>query len=318
MHIKEKKALFGAILISAVLMSFLLVKVEWNQFTLIAGRLNIKELLSAYCVFIVGNIIRSYRFSQLDYTGNKLKYWWNINVFYNFITSTLPGGAGEAVTAYVLKRFSTLNILSAFRILLLSRLMDLFGLSALFFVSSLLVNDHTPYRDIAIWVSATLFLLSSVALLKSTEKIILRLMKKLPGQGTLIKKLKEKLSDLLTIVEEQRRNKSFSTSLFLSLPMTIAGIVTIHLVLRSLGVDFTLFQSTYFYGVYMIFQIVPIHGIAGIGTQAAWWALALNAAGYVYPDTIALGFVLHGIFYLFITLMGAYLIFFVWKWKTIS
>jgi hypothetical protein len=86
--------------------------------------------------------------------------------------------------------------------------------------------------------------------------------------------------------------------------MMIAGVVSVHLLLRSFGVDFSPLQSTYCYGVYMIFQIVPVQGIAGIGTQAAWWALALNAAGYHSNDLVALGFILHGSFYFFIAVIG--------------
>ena len=80
----------------------------------------------------------------------------------------------------------------------------------------------------------------------------------------------------------------------------------LHLVLQAFGIEFTLIQSAYCYGVYAIFQVVPVQGIAGIGTQAAWWAIALKAAGYHSSDVIALGFILYGIFYLFIAVMGIF------------
>ena len=80
--------------------------------------------------------------------------------------------------------------------------------------------------------------------------------------------------------------------------------VSVHLLFRAIGVDFTPVQSFYCFGVYAFFQIVPVQGIAGIGTQAAWWSLALNAAGYQGADAIAIGFVMHGAYYLFITVLG--------------
>jgi hypothetical protein len=89
------------------------------------------------------------------------------------------------------------------------------------------------------------------------------------------------------------------------------AVILMHLILRSFGIDFTLSQSAYCFGVYAIFQIVPVQGIAGIGTQAAWFALALNAAGYRADDAIALGFVLHGTFYVFISSLGLFSLF-VW------
>lgn len=304
MDIKVKKRLLWAIFISIGFMVFLLLKVDWRHFSFIADRLDIKNLITAYGVFILANLVRTFRFYRLDHIGKKLTHWWNINAFYNFITATLPGGAGEAATAYVLKRFSKFNLLGALRILLLSRLMDLFALSMLFFIAAILISSDTPYCEAAIWLSGTLFLISSVALLRSSERFVLKLMQKLPGQSTLIQRLCEKLSELLKISEEQRSNHSLGITLFQSVLMMIGAVISIHLVLRSFGVDFTPLQSFYCFGVYAVFQIIPVQGIAGIGTQAAWWSIALNAAGYQAPDAIALGFVLYGTFYLFVTFLG--------------
>lgn len=304
MEVKVIKRLLWAILISIGFTVFLLSRIEWQQFFFIAGKLNIRYLIISCGVFMLGNLIRSFRFNQLDHTDKKLPHWWNINAFYNLITATLPGGAGEAATAYVLKRFSKLNILGAFRILLISRLMDLLALSALFFISAILISSDTPYHTASVWISVVLFFISSFALLSSSEKFLMRMMQKLPGQSILKQKIYEKLSELLKISEEQRRNKAFGMTLFQSLLMMTAGVVSVYLLLQSVGIDFTLVQSTYCYGVYMIFQIVPVQGIAGIGTQAAWWALALNAAGYRAPDAIAMGFVLHVAFYVFIAIIG--------------
>ena len=306
MDIQVKKKLLWAFLFSIGFTVFLLFRVEWDHFSLIAGRLDIKYLIVAYFVFLLGNLARTYRFIQLDHTDKKLKHWWYISVFYNFITATLPGGAGEAATAYVLKRFSKFNILGALRILLLSRLMDIFALSALFFIASMVIRRDTSYREAAIWFSGVLFFISSVTLLPSSEQFIMRLLQKLPGHSILIKRIREKLSELIMIIKEQRGNISFSMTLFQSALMWSGAIVLLHLVLRSFGVDFTLIQSAYCFGVYAIFQIVPVQGIAGIGTQAAWYALALNAAGYKAGDAIALGLVLHATFYLFIASMGLF------------
>jgi hypothetical protein len=306
MDIKVKKRLLWAILISIGFTVFLLFRVDWNHFSIIAGRLDIKKLIYAYCVFLLGNLVRTFRFYKLDHMNMKLTNWWYISAFYNFITATLPGVSGEAATVYVLKRYSAFNILGALRILLLSRLLDIFALSALFFVTAIMMHSDTSYREAAIVLSGTLFLLSLVASIPSSEKFVLRLLQKLPGHRALITRVCEKLSELIKISEEQRSNNYFRIILFQSVLLWIGGIVLMHLVLRALGIDFTLIQSAYCFGVYAIFQIIPVQGIAGIGTKAAWYALALNASGYHAPDAIALGFILHGIFYLFIASTGIF------------
>lgn len=304
MDIKVKSRFLLAFLISAGFMIFLLLRIEWRQFSSIASRLDVKYLIAACSVFMLGNLIRALRFYKLAHTKNKLTHWWNINAFYNFLTATLPGGTGEAATAYVLKRFAKLNMLDAVRILLISRVMDLLSLSAFFVISAILISSVTPYREASIWISGALFLISLLALLRSSERFFVKIIQKLPGQNNLKHKICEKLSELMKISEEQRRKNTFSMALFQSILMTFGGIVSVHLLLRSLGVAFTPIQSAYCYGIYMIFQVVPVQGIAGIGTQAAWWSLALHAAGYSASDAIALGMILHGTFYIFITIIG--------------
>lgn len=301
---KVKKRLLLAVLFSTGFLFFLLGKVDWRHFSLITDKLDIKYFISSWCVFASGNFIRALRFHTLDHTGNRLLYWWNINAVYNITTATLPGGAGEAATAYIIKRFSVFNILAAFKILFLSRLLDLFALSALFLISAVLINSGTPYRETTIWISGTLLLISVAALLPSSERYFLKLIKKLPGQYRLVQRAYEKLSELSAISEEQHNKKTYSTTLFQSVVMMAVGVISLHLLLRSFDIDLTIVQSAYCYGVYMIFQIVPVQGIAGIGTQAAWWALALHTAGYGDPDAIAMGFILHGSFYCFIAFIG--------------
>ncbi len=306
MDIKENKRLLWAILFSIVFSVILLWRIEWTHFSLIAGRLDIKYLIAAYGVFLAGNLVRTFRFIRLDHTNKKLLYWWNVNAFYNFITATLPGGLGEAATAHVLKRFSEFNILGAFRILLICRFMDLLALSALFFLASVCISIVTPYREAAIWLSIILFLVASIALIPASENIILRLLLRFPRNNIYIQKISEKLNDLLEIAKERRGASFYAITLIQSVIEKMAGVAVLHMLLQSFGIYFSPVQSVYSYGVYMVFQIIPVQGIAGIGTQAAWWTLALNAAGYKAPDAIASGFILYGTFYLFIALMGLF------------
>jgi hypothetical protein len=301
-----KKKLLLAILFSALFMVFLLTRIEWGHFSLIAGRLDVKGLAAAFVLFTFCNLIRAVRFNKLDHKDKKFGHWWNINAFYNVVTATLPGGSGEAASAYVMKRFSDLDLLAALRILLMSRLMDLSSISVLFLIAALRISDSTPYRNAALLVSGISFLLSVIVLIPASEQFIMRLLQKLPSGSAFIMKVREKLSELIKVSEEQRGRNVFGIALSQSVFMMILGIISVHMVLRALGIDFSIVQSAYCYGIYMVFQIVPVQGIAGIGTQAAWWMLALNAAGYHCDEMVALGFVLHGIFYLFIAIIGIF------------
>ncbi len=301
MEIKVKKKLLWAVLLSLVFMFVLLMRVEWEHFSLISSRMDTMNLLVACSIFTFSNFIRAVRFHKLDHLEKKLIHWWNVNGLYNLLTATLPGGAGEAAAVYVLKKYSNFSVMAALRILLLARVMDLFALSSFFFIATIFIERLISFRETAILLSGGLFLLSTCALFPASEKFALNVIQWIPIQGNLIQRVKSRISELMTITEKQRDNNSIGITMCYSLVMMGIGVVSVHLVFNSFGVDFTLIQSAYCYGIYTIFQIIPMQGIAGIGTQAAWWALALNAAGYGGPDAIALGIVLHGTFYIFIS-----------------
>jgi hypothetical protein len=301
---KAKIKLLLAVLFSMGFMVFLLSRVEWEQFSLIAGRLDLKYLTVSLGAFLLGNLVRTFRFIHLDHTGKKLRHWWSINAFYNFITATLPGGAGEAATAYVLKRFSLFNMLGALRILLLSRLMDLFAISALLLYAAIRISSTTAYREAAVLISGSLAVISLAALIPASEQFVMKLLQKLPWRNALIRKVCEKLNGLIEIATERHSVWSFAITMIQSILNMLGGIMALHLLLLSFGIDITPVQSVYCYGIYAVFQIIPVQGIAGIGTQAAWWALALNASGYQGSDVIAVGILLHGTFYVFIGFIG--------------
>ena len=303
MDTKAKIKLVLAVLFSIGFMAFLVSRVELKQFSLIADRLDLKYLIAALVVFFLGNLVRTVRFIHLDHTNKTLSHWWSINAFYNFITATLPGGAGEAATAYLLKRISNFNFLGAFRILFLSRLMDLFAISALLFYAAIMISSTTAYREVAVLISGSLFFISLIALIPASEQFVMKLLQKLPWKNALVRKACEKLNGLIEIAEE-RQTASYLITLVQSMLNAMGGVFALHMLLWAFGIDFSLVQSFYCYGVFAVFQIIPVQGIAGIGTQAAWFALALNISGYQGPDVIALGIVLHGTFYVFIGIVG--------------
>ncbi len=204
-------------------------------------------------------------------------------------------------------------MLSALRILFLSRLLDLSAISGIFLIAAVQISGSNSYRNAALLISGILFLLSLIALIPASEQFIMRMLQRLPGNSALMKRMSEKMSGLIEIAEEQHSENVFGIALFQSVVMMVVGVISIHLVLNSLGINFTIVQSAYCYGVYMVFQIVPVQGVAGIGTQAAWWALALNASGYEAPDAIAMGFVLYSVFYIIVALIAFISMIFWWK-----
>ncbi len=298
MDIQIKKKLIFATLLSVVIMSFLLFKVDFDQFSLIANRINGTYCFLALIFLFLYHFVRSYRFQMLDHVGNKLGYWWNVNQVYNIITFTLPGGPGEAVSAYLLKRYSKFNMLSAVRIFLLTRLMDLAGFGALLLCTAILIRSDNPYRQAALWVSVLVLISSIIVTHPKAERLIMRLLQKIPVKGRIMQKIYERLADVTKISEECFSGSVYGVSMFQSLLVAGSLALSTTFMMQALGTEFTLIQGLYCAGIYALFQVVPVHGVAGIGTQTTWWSIALSAAGYKASDAIAMGLVLHGSLYL--------------------
>jgi hypothetical protein len=305
--LKEKSSrsqLRWAVFFSVSFMFLLLYMADWSHFSSIVDRATVKDLVVAFTFLLTANIVRAYRFYTLDHLGNSIAPWLVINKVYNVLTATLPGGIGEAATAYVLNRFSQFNILGSFRILLLSRVMDLAGLSILLLVTASSIGSESSYRGILFWAAAALLAISIIAMIPSSERFILSMLQRVPGRNKLLQLIRQKIDSLSEIMRQSHKKKTFGITLIQSIFVISLTAVSLHFIGHSFKSGFSLLQSIYCYAIYALLQMIPVQGIAGIGTQPARWAVALNLAGYAGPDAIAMGIVFHGTFYVFILLMG--------------
>jgi uncharacterized protein (TIRG00374 family) len=299
------KKLLWALLLSVTFMTILLYGVDWTHFFLIAEKLEVNKLIVAFGVLLLANMARSWRFYTLDhFTKKKYTPWVIINKVYNYLTATLPGGVGEATTAYLIKRYSLFDMVSAFRILLLSRVMDLTAISALLLFSAVQIEHIGTYNEMVVWFSGVLLLVSIAAVVPATERYALDLARRMPGQHRVMQRVREKIRELTEISEEHGKKKTLGITLFQSMLVITGTAVSVHFILLSFEAGLTVMQSFYCFAVYAVLQLIPLQGIAGVGTQPARWLVALNLAGYEASDVVALSIVLHGTLYVFITIMG--------------
>jgi hypothetical protein len=188
--------------------------------------------------------------------------------------------------------------------------MDLTGLSALLLVTAIRISETTPYRGIALWISGAVFIFSIIVAHPKSERFIIKLLRKMPVRVNLINRVCDRLEEVAAISDHRFSGAFYCITMLQSVLIIFSAALSVHYMLLSFGTGFTLTQSFYCYGVYALFQVVPVQGIAGIGTQAAWWSLALTIAGYKASDVIAMGIILHGTFYLLITIVGLSALFF--------
>lgn len=298
MTVKQRKLLFS-FLVAALFLIPMLHLIDLSAFLERLRRIDANGLVVAFLILAAANFVRSFRFERLDDGGISLSNWWIINGFYNAITATFPGGVGEAVTAFAMKKTVRDEFLLSFRILILSRVMDLGCISLMLFFTAISMSG--AWRGITLGVALFFLFVSAVLLVPATERLVLRIAGRVFRKGgRFTARLLTELEGLAAAVEQKRDIPSYVVALACSLLVIGCSALSVHEVVRSIGIDFSWVQSFYCFGVYALFQLVPLQGFAGIGTQAAWWALALGAAGYGGKDTLGLGAILYGTFYIFI------------------
>ena len=300
-----KKSLIWAFIFSVAFFIPLYFLTDWWQLLHILQHVSTDYLLAGFVVFFLANVARAIRFRLLDRTQQPLLFWWVVNQAYNLMTATLPGGAGEAATVLALKRLSSYSIPGGIRVLLMTRVMDLAWFCVMLLQSLLFISGTVTYVQPVIVLASALLALTVVLLHPATEQYILRFAKRLvPASFPFAVKIHDNLELLHDLAQQQRGESRHAKAIGLSFLVVYGAALSIHLTFLAFGIDFNLNQTLYCYGIYALFQLVPVQGIAGIGTQAAWWALALSAAGNLSDDFTALGFLLHATFYVFIAVLG--------------
>jgi uncharacterized membrane protein YbhN (UPF0104 family) len=292
-----------AVLISVGFLFFVLKRINWREFVNFGNAADYGMIAAGFGALFLANVVRALRFRHLDPLRQKFGSWWVMGQAYNLMTATFPGGTGEVATAYLLKRFYNFDWLSGIKILVVTRVMDLAVLTGLFLSSALIVRRVHNLTISAIVVAAVLFVLSVIMLIPPFQRLFVEGLRRLYPKRAWFS---AKVFGLAQRISEGARFRGAMAS-FVSgaytITMQLLAICSIYLVLLGLGVDLTFFETIFCFGIYVLFQLVPVQGFAGLGTQAAWWAIALSLAGYTGGNTVALGLALYATFYVFIAML---------------
>jgi len=262
-----------------------------------------RYLLISFLFFIIANLVRSIRFYQL--IGPEALQFRNIfasNNIYNLSTASLPGGLGEGLSVFLFTRYNNIKLTSSFSIILLSRILDLLMMSLLVIVSVFFIQSDNlnVSRSILLNASMLLGLAAIASLLPQTHAIVFKVLNMMSGKGVLGGKIKNILIQIQAGLAMIHDLRTLFLSVLLSFLMMFLNVVILYFMLYSINIHLSFSDITIVFGIYCIMQIVPVHGIAGIGTQEAWWTLALMLAGVQKETAVPASFIIHGIFYFFI------------------
>ena len=219
---------------------------------------------------------------------------------YNVVTAVVPAGVGEAASAWLLRRTLRVPLHHGLVALVVGRLLDLFVLLLLFLVvvlgggAALAVGGDALLPGAAL-VAAGLAALG-VAHVVTGGRLALVLERwatAVHAQGrarTLLRRALGVGAESLRLLPHRAR---LAGLVGLTAVLQLVSLGALHALANGAGLSLTYAQSVACFVVYVLLRMLPVQGIGGIGTTAAWWALALGALGVAADEAAVVGAVLY-------------------------
>lgn len=219
---------------------------------------------------------------------------------YNVVTALVPTGIGEAASAWLLRRSLRVPLHHGLVALLVGRLLDLFVLLLLFLVVVLgggatLATGADVLLPGATVVAAGLVALG-VAHVATGGRLAAQLERwaaEIHAQGrarTLLRRALGVGAESLRLLPHGGR---LVPLVGLTAVMQLVSLGALHALANGAAVPLSYAQAVVCFVVYVLLRMLPVQGIGGIGTTAAWWALALRALGVAHDESVTVGAVLY-------------------------
>jgi hypothetical protein len=274
--------------------------------------LPLATFLWALVALAVAGVPRALRLQRLLPGKLTLADAYAFNQVYNVVTATIPSGLGEAASAWLMRRALAVPLHLGLVALFVTRFLDLLVLLGLFLLVVLggLVRLGDGGSTVVAAAAALLAGLTSIAALHALarDRVAARLdllAERLTRDAALGRARRRVLglaAESLRLMPDGRRGLEL---LALTTIMQLLALLALLVFLDGSGVPLGLARTLACFVIYVLLRLLPLQGIAGIGTTAAWWAIALSMLGVPAHDAATVGAVLYVAFYVVMLALSA-------------
>lgn len=269
-------------------------------------------LLGALASLALAGVARAVRLQLLLPSRLGLGDAYAFNQIYNVVTATVPTGLGEAASAWLMRRALRVPLHLGLVALFAGRFLDLVVLLALFLALVLGGGVELGSGSGAVVLAAAglLALLTVVGLVhqlgRSRATALLVRTAERVGAATAVRRVARRalrlLAEALELIPDGR---PALVLLVLTLVMQVVSLGALASLLSGAGHALGFAAITACFVTYVLLRMIPFQGIAGIGTTAAWWAIALSMLGVPAREAATLGAVLYVAFYALLLVLCA-------------
>lgn len=254
-------------------------------------------LIIGFLTYIFCNTLRAIRFYVLLNKRIKIRSLFNIVCVYNMVNNMAPMRAGELSYVYMLKKLHNKNAAIGASTLIVARILDFAAICSLFLVSSWIAAKQLEGLRFASILTSLLIIacfLLLIMLLRCRENFLdpfaCSLDKLGLGNNARIKYIILKLREIMQAMEGMRNIKTAIFALITSFFIWIANFSVVFLVIKGMHFDMPLHIVIMGSTFTVLSTLLPIYGIAGLGTSQGLWTVILVPLGIPLNDAIISAF----------------------------
>jgi len=296
-----------------VALTFAAVLSRETNFTEIAQRLRDlppAALVLAYVWLALAGLVRAVRLRVLVAMDVPIRHAYAFHQLYNVVTAVVPTGLGEAASAWLLRRALRVPLHLGLVALLVGRLLDLAVLLCLFLLVVLGGAASITYGGEGLVTAAavmlTLLLLLAVAHTTGGGRLAQHLERwavQIHGDTRLRRLLRRGMGLLGESLRVLPHGIQLSSLVALTLATQLLSLAALYVLVRASGLELGYAQAIVCFVVYVLLRMLPLQGVGGIGTTAAWWAIALRTLGVPPAESATVGAVLYVAFMILLVLL---------------
>jgi hypothetical protein len=268
-------------------------------------------LLGALASLALANVARAVRLRLLLPGRMSLGNAWAFNQLYTVVAATVPTGLGEAAAAWLLRRALRVPLHLGLVALFVGRFLDLIVLLALFLGVLLAGSVRLGDDGGAVVASAAglLAVLVTLALVHLGGRArvtawLERVARDLRPDDVVRRALRRVLPLVVDALQMVPHGTAAAQLVLATVVMQVVSLGALGSLLAGSGIAFDFATVLACFVIYILLRMLPVQGLAGIGTTAAWWALALTMLGVPSHDAATVGAVLYVAFYALLLLLG--------------
>ncbi|HMV97805.1 MAG TPA: lysylphosphatidylglycerol synthase transmembrane domain-containing protein [Anaerolineales bacterium] len=277
-------------ILSAVLLAYLLLNLDWEILRVAFSDLHWGWLGMAFLAYLLNIFLRALRFTNLIYS--RPVKWIElvpVSALHNILMYLMPAKTGDVAYIFLAKDRLDLSLTEGTATLLAARYYD-------FSVVGLVLAILLPFskKDMPVWIfeSSVIFCL---LILLGTIGILLFLRFSKPatdnqpvGEKTLLTRIRAAWTKFIAGLREIQNHGAHGRVALLTAGIWLCVYSNFYFATRSMGLPVAFYHIAIISIVMIPLTLLPLQGFANIGTHEVGWTSVLVAFGYPYKTALAI------------------------------